>query len=582
VRTAAQPPNPIALLDSAFDLLRAAPPSAWLVWAAGSLPFALGAIGFVSEMTSSANAAELLPSHALALALLFLWMVASQALFARRLWPLLGSMLPDRLLTRAAPIRATTVTEWLFRSGGVRSRPALAAQAAIGSTALLMLPLSALSIIGFPWTAAFYYSATACPGSSGEADAAGIFRYASRQASTWSFSSVLDLAIASLLGLVVFVNVLVLLIAGPIVFRTITGEETVFTNNTNGMFNSTLFTTAVVITWLLMDPLLRAVFVIRCFRVDAIRTGVDLRATLSRCARVALVLTLLVIPSGAGSQPARGSQPRLDTSNIPARRAESLPHIPEPALSVEPAKLDRSIREVTRRPEFLWQEPRQVDAAPPSNAFIRFTQDAVRFIGDVVHRTLDWVGGVIRAIIRWLLGNQRDESPEGPGGRDVPFAAPVLYVLMALAAGAAIALLLRLRIRRRRKARTVPTTPTTEVLDLASEGVSPNQAPEDAWLAMAARLLEAGDLRLATRALYLAVLASLGDSGLITIHRARSNLDYQRELARRARGNTGLVEAFRGLVAVFERTWYGEHAMSRDAFDRFQGGALEMRARGQT
>jgi hypothetical protein len=620
VRTAAQPPNSIALLDSAFDLLRAAPPSAWLVWAVGSLPFGLGVIGFVSEMTSSANAAELLLAHSLVLALLFLWMVASQALFARRLWPLL--------------------------SGGARSRPALAAQAAIGSTALLMLPLSALSIVGFPWTATFYYSATA----SEEADVSKIFRYASRQASTWSFSSVLDLAIASLLGLVVFVNVLVLLIAGPIVFRTITGEETVFTTNTNGLFNSTLFTAAVVITWLVMDPLMRAVYVIRCFRVDAIRTGVDLRATLTRCARVAMVLALLVIPSGAGLtrgeaavvltsvvpagrpcpairpalifapgradkvvirlspvvKPARGSQPRLDASNTPANaelrvrptmrpsgtpgtggaespaQATGLPHGPESSsLSVEPQRLDRSIREVTRRPEFLWQEPRQVEAAPPSNAFLRFTQDAIRFIGDIVHRTLDWVGGVIRAIVRWLMGNQRDESPDGSGGRDVPFAAPVLYALMALAAGAAIALLLRLRIQRRRKAQAAPTTPAAAAPDLASEDVSPDQAPEDAWLAMAARLLEAGDLRLATRALYLAVLASLGDSGLITIHRASSNLDYQRELARRARGNAGMLETFRGLVAAFERTWYGEHAMSRDAYNRFQAGALEMRARGQ-
>ncbi|MGA3029091.1 MAG: DUF4129 domain-containing protein [Bryobacteraceae bacterium] len=574
MRTAAQPPNPIALLDSAFDLLRAAPPSAWLVWAVGSLPFGLGLIGFVSEMTSSSNAAELLPAHALALALLFLWMVASQALFARRLWPLL--------------------------SGGARSRPALAAQAAIGSTALLLLPLSALSVIGFPWTAAFCYSATA----SEEPDAAGIFRYASRQASTWPFSSVLELAIASLLGLVVFVNVLALLVAGPIVFRTITGEETVFTTNMDGMLNSTLFAAAVVIAWLLMDPLLRAACVIRCFRVDAIRTGVDLRATLARCARVAMVtVVLLGSVSGARSQPARDSQSRLDPSNRPASlgprvrpasrssrtpeaggaespaQAESLHHFPQ---SVEPQRLDRSIHEVTRRTEFLWQEPRQAEAAPPSNAFIRFTQDAVRFISDTVHRALDWVGGVIRAIVRWLMGIQQDDSAEGPGGRDLPFAAPVLYVLMALAAGAAIALLLRLRIERRRKAHAVPTAAATEVLDLASENVSPDQAAEDAWLAMAARLLEAGDLRLATRALYLAVLASLGDSGLITIHRARSNLDYQRELARRARGNTGLLEAFRELVAVFERTWYGEHAMSRDAFDRFQTGALEMRARGQT
>jgi hypothetical protein len=525
VRTAAQPPNPIALLDSAFDLLRAAPPAAWLIWAAGSLPFGLGLIAFVSEMTTSANAEELLPSHALALALLFLWMMVSQALFARRLWPLLAG-----------------------NSG--RSRPALGAQAIIGSTALIMLPLGALSIVGFPWIATFYFTATAFPGSSSETGTAAVFRYASRQASTWSFSSVIDLAIAALFGLVVFVNVLVLLIAGPILFRTITGEETAFTTNASAMFNSTLFTAALVITWLLMDPLLRAAFIIRCFRVDAIRTGVDLKATLARFAKAAVVLLLIIVPIRAG------------------------------ALSVQPQKLDRSIHEVTRRPEFLWREPRQAAAAPSSNAFLRFTQDAVQFIGDTVHRAFDWIAGAIHAILRWLLNQKQDEPAEGPGGHDVPFAAPALYILMAITAGTAIALLMRLRIRRRRNDVASPASSATEALDLTSD-VSPDQAPEDEWLAMAARLLEAGDLRLATRALYLAVLASLGESGLITIHRARSNLDYQRELARRARGNANLLSAFRELVATFERTWYGEHLMSRDAFDRFRAGALEMRARGQ-
>ncbi len=544
MRTAAQPPNPIALLDSAFDLLRAASAPAWLVWAAGSLPFGLAAIGFVSEMTSSANAAELLPAHAFALALLFLWMTASQALFSRRLWP---------VLTHATP---------------TRSRPALATQTLIGSTALLMLPLSALSILGLPWAATFYYSASAYPGSTEDADG-GIFRYASRQASTWAFSSVLDLAVTSLLGVVVFVNVLVLLIAGPMIFRMITGEETVFTTNSNGLFTSTLFAAAVVITWLAMDPVLRALYVIRCFRVDAIRTGVDLKASLARFTRVAMVAVLLVL-CGASLDAANGPGGRV--ANPP--QVGSLPH-------VDPQKLDRSIREVTRRPEFLWQEPREAENAPSTNAFIRFTQDAIRFIGDTVRNALEWIGGVIRAILRWLMGEQRDVSPEGPGGRDVPFAAPALYVLMAVVAGGVIALLMRLRIQRRRKAEAVPVTAGADAVDLASEDVSPDQAPEDAWLAMAARLLEAGDLRLATRALYLAVLASLGDSGLITINRARSNLDYQRELARRARGNAGLLETFRGLVAVFERTWYGEHPMSRDAFDRFRAGALEMRARGQ-
>ncbi len=526
MRTAAQPPNPIALLDSAFDLLRAAPPSAWLAWAAGSLPFGIGAIGFVSEMTSSANAAELLAPHALVL--------------ARPVSVDGGKPGVVRAPVAAAGGRERVHSAGSDRAGGNRQHGASHAAS-----------FAALSVIGFPWTAAFYYSATACPASSEEGDAAGIFRYASRQASTWSFSAVIEQTIALLLGLVVFRECAGNAGRRPHPLPNIHRRRNRLHHQHQRHVQQHLFAAAVVITWLLMDPLLRAVFVIRCFRVDAIRTGVDLRATLARFAPVAVVLALFIVPMHGAS------------------------------LSVEPQKLDRSIHEVTHRPEFLWQEPRQVETAPPSNAFIRFTQDAVRFISDVVHRTFDWLGGLVRAIMRWLMGNQPDDSPDGKGGRDVPFAAPALYVLLAVTVGIVIALLMRLRIQRRRKLQAASTTAgAAETLDLSSEEVSADQAPEDAWLSMAARLAEAGDLRLATRALYLAVLAGLGDSGLITINRARSNLDYQRELARRARGNTGLLNTFRGLVAVFERTWYGEHAMSRDAFDRFQTDALETRSRG--
>ena len=520
----ARPPGSIALLDGAFDLLRAAPASAWLVWAMGCLPFGLGVIAFVGEMTGSANAGELLPAHALALALLFLWMTANQARFARRLRPLLDG---------AAP-----------------TQPAIASQIVVGGTSVLMLPLAALSILGFPWMAAFYYSASA----SDAPDTGGIYRYGSRQASTWSFSMVNDFLITLLLGLVVFLNVFVLLASGPALFRTLTGQESVFTRDPSGMMNGTLFTAAVVITWLLLDPLLRAMFVIRCFRVDAIRTGVDLRAAIRRGAGVLmLLLTLFALPVKA-AQPSK-----------------------TPQQSVDPPRLDRSIREVTHRPEFLWQEPRAVETSAPANAFVRFTQDAVRFIGNIVHEVFDWLGAVIQAILRWLLGHQQEMPPDDAGRRGLPYAAPILYVLMALAAGAVVFLFLRIR-RERRKAQLVPTVAAPELLDLASEHVAPDQAPEDEWLATAARLLDAGNLRLAMRALYLAVLASLGEAGLITIHRARSNLDYQREVARRARGNVRLLQTFRGLVAAFERTWYGDHAMSREDFDGFRRSAQDAAA----
>ena len=523
-----RPPGSIALLDGAFDLLRAAPASAWLVWAMGCLPFGFGVIAFVGEMTGSANAGAVLPAHALVLALLFLWMIGNQARFSRGLRPLLDG---------AAP-----------------ARPALAPQIVIGGTSLVMLPLAALSIMGFPWMAAFYYSASA----SDAPDTAGVYRYGSRQASTWSFAGVNDFLILLLLGLIVFLNVFVLLVSGPALFRTFTGQETAFTRDPSGMMNGTLFAAAVVVTWLLLDPLLRAMFVIRCFRIDAIHTGLDLSAAIRRGAGV-LVLLLACF-----AVPVKGAPP-----------ASAAPQ------SVNPPRLSRSIREVTHRPEFLWQEPREVETSAPTNAFVRFTQDAVRFIGNVIRETLDWVGSIVRAIVRWLLGRQQEPAPEDAGRRGLPYAAPILYVLIALAAGAIVALLLRIR-RERKKAQAVPTVAAPEVLDLANEHVAPDQAAEDEWLAMATRLLDAGNLRLAMRALYLAVLASLGEAGLITINRARSNLDYQRELTRRARGNAKLLQTFRGLVTAFERTWYGDHSMSREDFDIFRGNAQEVRTHGGT
>ena len=313
--------------------------------------------------------------------------------------------------------------------------------------------------------------------------------------------------------------------------------------------------------WLALDPLLRAIFVIRCFRVDAIRTGVDLSAAIRRGGGVLILLLAFFVA------PMKAAPPLKPAQSNPAQQ------------SVNPPRLDRSIREVTRRPEFLWQEPRAVETAAPANAFMRFTQDAVRFIGNIIHEVFDWLGAVIDAILRWLMGRQQEAPLDDTGRRGLPYAGPILYVLIALAAGAVVALLLRIR-RERKKVQAVATVAAPQMLDLASEQVAPDQAPEDEWLAMAARLLDAGNLRLAMRALYLAVLASLGEAGLITIHRARSNLDYQRELARRARGNAGLVQTFRGLVAAFERTWYGDHAMSREDFDGFRSNTIEMRTRG--
>ncbi len=536
-------------------------------------------------MNTSANAADVVASHSLVLAALFVWMTGFQTMFSRRLWP---------ALTGEPAVRVSFAT-------------VLRTQALLGSTALVVLPLAGASVAGFPWAMAFYYSAAAFPYSAGDVTTRTVMRYASRQASTWTFACALELSLASVVAVVVFVNVFILLVAGPILLRTLTGQETSFSQNAQGMFNSTLLAASVMGTWLMVDPLLRALFVIRCFRIDAIRTGVDLKAAL-------LVLLLVFVPVQAGVCGA-GASPAADASSAcavlsecvsgwigragrpPQARApappESTPYIPgywraqvgnsragfQPA-NVQPIsaqQLDRTIRQVTRRPEFVWRQPR-VSKPGSDNAFLAFTEDAVGLVRTWVERVAGWLGEMVRAVLKWVLGDQSDEDLAGSGkGRASAWAGPLLYILCAIAAGAGIFLLLRVRLRRPGQSDTAAAL-EQQLIDLTKEDVTPDQAPEDEWLSMAARFLEAGDLKPATRALYLAVLAGLGRNGLITIHRAKSNLDYRRELARRARGNDEMLERFGGVVNTFERTWYGGHAISGEAFEGFRAAALAVRA----
>ncbi len=81
--------------------------------------------------------------------------------------------------------------------------------------------------------------------------------------------------------------------------------------------------------------------------------------------------------------------------------------------------------------------------------------------------------------------------------------------------------------------------------------------PSHEWLELARAQLARGEWRLALRALYLASLASLGARGLVSLARAKTNLDYERELARRAAGRTEVVSGFRARRLSFECVWYG-------------------------
>lgn len=66
----------------------------------------------------------------------------------------------------------------------------------------------------------------------------------------------------------------------------------------------------------------------------------------------------------------------------------------------------------------------------------------------------------------------------------------------------------------------------------------------EGWLGLAREQMAKGEWRLALRALYLANLARFAAEGWVTLVKSKTNLDYERELRRRAPANVSLMDRF--------------------------------------
>ena len=151
------------------------------------------------------------------------------------------------------------------------------------------------------------------------------------------------------------------------------------------------------------------------------------------------------------------------------------------------------------------------------------------------------------------------------------------YLLGAIAVVILAAVLWFLWKRKKTRNIAVPAEPAGVLPNVADENVLANQLPEDEWQTMARDFLLRGELRLSLRALFLATLAGLSRVELISIAKFKSNLDYQKELQRRARARSELQQLFSENMFLFESSWYGMHEVSPDLLNRF--GANQNRIR---
>jgi hypothetical protein len=329
------------------------------------------------------------------------------------------------------------------------------------------------------------------------------------------------------------------------------------------LVNSTFVAVVCGLTYLCLDPLLKAAYVLRCFYGESIHTGGDIRVELNRLAGRAAAMTMLFLVSLG-----------LLTAGF------SLAHPPSSAkpLSVSPRELNRALDRELEELRYVWRMPPAARPKTDSGVVGGFFEEATASIADLYKAVRRWV----KKVREWF--SQKTPHPAGGEEKLSKLSDASMYLLYFLLPVLLLAMgifLWRILKRRREGPAKIAAAPVETEPDLEDEATLADQLPEEKWLALAYDLKRKGRLRLALRAVFLAILAHLAENRLVHIARFKSNLDYKMELGRRAYVEPEMLDTFSRSVAIFDSVWYGMHKATGELFDSIVRNQEILRSCGQ-
>jgi hypothetical protein len=430
-------------------------------------------------------------------------------------------------------------------------------------------------------------------------------------------------------GTFVFLDWIIVSLAVPTLAKIFFGIETVFTRSPFAALNSTFFAAMLALTYLSIDPLIKAAYTLRCFYGEARASGADIKAELRQIVQsgMAIVVSAIIVlcglmgmgwtataakgatPEGTaeiarcvavvrpGLTAIAGREPNLErlghshsslrdentaaaaagldssdsgrTDGVTASERSG----PSSGSSVSPPELDKQIGETLKESKYTWRFPRDTAKKTPEAE------------QGVIGRFMDRIGNWISSVRDWLLErlrkmfNRRSSGGRSGSGSDWSVIIQFLFYMLIAAVVIGVGVLIYYLVRKRgRKQAPIASIPIQPAPDLADENVGAEQLPEDGWTALGRELLQKGELRLALRAFYLASLVHLSSRNLINLARFKSNRDYQRELERRAHSFPQVLALFGENVSVFDRIWYGMHETTPDLVNQFLAKVEMMKA----
>ncbi len=521
-------PGGLELVEEAVHLLRRAPAATLALYYAGSVPFVLGLLFYWAHTTWFRPRGDAVAWGALGVVVLYVAMKVMHAEFCARLMALrLGAQPPA----------------WSWARLG---RLALA-QTRVQPWALLANLIAVNLLVPFGWTFAYAQTLSVL------GDDERLHETAVVQAKLWPGQNHQALLVLSIVALFAWFNLAEAFATLPWLANRLLGIENIFGFSGAWFLNTTFLASVTALTWLALDPLAKAFYTLRVFHGRARRTGHDVRVELQLARRnparpvaaAALALAALFLTPA----------PRL-------RAADAPPPVRAPATTVQPEQLNRAIDEVLAGSDFQWRLPPGAEAAKEQDGPIkRFVRSGVEWMRELLRTVRRWWNGFLDWWDRHFSRHKEPEKMAKPstGPSALTLVRLLLYVLIGVAVLLIlwVAWLVIVQARRNVKPVLAAQAVASAAPDLRDENVQAAQLPADGWLALAREQAAKGEWRLALRALYLATLARLAGEGLISLAKFKTNLDYERELRRRALSRVELVTRFVTRRRTFEDVWYG-------------------------
>lgn len=214
------------------------------------------------------------------------------------------------------------------------------------------------------------------------------------------------------------------------------------------------------------------------------------------------------------------------------------------AKTESPITARRQLAQVMQDPMFHRWQLRQQRAAGKSPAMLKsILQEAAKWRNELLH----WLGSIMpHPSSNWFGGGNSSTGME-----IVAILRWVAYII----GGVLLLLLLIVIVRALRSSRQTGSTQIVSrqrIREALEKGEAlATDSPQ--WIEEANRLAQEKDLRLAYRAMYLALLSGLHDRRAITFHQHRTNWTYVQHF----QGPQGQCQAFSRLTSLFDDVWYG-------------------------